>query len=60
MKSGGYLRNLNIIASSGATLRGKPRPAVAPPCNHLAASPFSDKRCRHATALEIDKILLSG
>ncbi|WP_137933408.1 hypothetical protein [Mesorhizobium comanense] len=60
MKSCGYFGNLNIFANSGGMLRAKPRRGVAPPGEHLRANPFSDRRCRHATALEIDKFLLSG
>jgi hypothetical protein len=36
------------------------RLAPAPKCNHLRVRPFSDTARRAATALEIDKILLSG
>jgi hypothetical protein len=60
MKSCGYFQNFNIFASSGSQQFTKPPPGVAPRRKHLQASPFSDRRCRHATALEIDKFLLSG
>jgi hypothetical protein len=63
MKSSAYPGYLHIISKTLArsTATGAVRYRARDPlCNHLRIRPFSDTPCRAATALEIDKILLSG